>query len=364
MKVSGEKLVPNQSGTITIIPEKSDDLWVLFNLIANGDVVSAPTTRKIQSCSESTNKKNNSRIQLDLEVKVAAVDYEKDCSIIRVRGKIVTSGTFHTLELETKKEFNLSKKRWDEETIKVLMEGSGQNGTTYDLGVILIKDKSAEILLIDKNAISATSHCATIRCEKPSKNNSNSEKFFDNLFVSFRKYIDMNVIPYVVIASSNSIKDDFRTYMLLEVQRWKIKPIESNKSRILMVNKSNVKDILSDKVVMNVMKGMTKSEINTKVLEEFMNMVVTKSDKVCYGSKSVEYAHELLAIETLLITDKILENKDIKLRKKYSELKISVHEAGGKVVLFGDVEGHRLAQMTGIAAILRFPIPNIDDLVL
>ncbi|XP_055808332.1 protein PELOTA 1-like [Solanum dulcamara] len=174
----------------------------------------------------------------------------------------------------------------------------------------------------------------------------------------------MDVIPYVVIASNNYIKNDFRAYMLLEAQRWKIKSIESNKSQIFMVNKSNVNDILSDKVVMNVMKSPTKSEINTKVLEDFMNMVVTKCDKVCYGSKSVEYAHDLLAIETLLITDEILENKDIKLRKKYSELKKSVHEAGGKVIQFNEVEGQRLAQMTGIGAILRFPIPNFDDLVL
>ncbi|XP_049342646.1 protein PELOTA 1-like [Solanum verrucosum] len=366
----------NSTSTITIIPEKPNDLWLLFNLIANDDVVFATTTRKIQFSShstknrkiqfssDSTKKKSSSRVQVQLEIKITNVDYAKDCSIIRVRGKTITSneyvnpGTFHTLELETKKEFKLTKKLWDEEMIRILKEGSNQNGK-YDLGIILMKNTFAEILLVDNNATTIT-YCATIRNEKTSKNNSNLGKFFDNLLVSFRKHrkhIDMNVISYVVIASKDSIKDDFRAYLLLEAHKRKIKFIERNISCILMVNHNNIKDILSDKVVTNM-------NTNTKVHEQFMNMVINKSDWVCYGTKSVEYAHELLAIETLLITEELLENKDINLRKKYSKLKKLVQETGGKVVQFSDVERDRLAQMTGIAAILRFPIPNIDDLVL
>ncbi|XP_060178323.1 protein PELOTA 1-like [Lycium barbarum] len=361
MKLLGKKLLPNQPGTITIIPEKPDDLWLLFNLITKGDIISTSTTRKIQNSSDSTNKKNNSRVKLDLEIKITNLDYEKSSSIIRLRGKTITSnehvksGVFHTLELEIKKDFNLTKEIWDEEQIGILKDGSGQNGSKSDLGIILMKEGLAEILLIGKN--STTTHCSTIRGDKMTKNTSNSKKFFENVFVSFRKYIDMDIVPYVVIASNESIKDEFRVYLS------KIKSIESKKSRILMVNKNNVKEILTDKVVMNVMKG-TKSEMNMKVLDEFMNLVVTKCDRACYGTKSVEYAHDLMAIETLLITEEILENKDIKLRKKYLGLKKSVNEAGGKVVQFNDVEGHRLAQMTGVAAILRFPIPNLEDLVL
>ncbi|WMV52403.1 hypothetical protein MTR67_045788 [Solanum verrucosum] len=76
--------------------------------------------------------------------------------------------------------------------------------------------------------------------------------------------------------------------------------------------------------------------------------------------QNVEYAHELLVIETLLITEEMWENNDINLRKKYSKLKNLVQETGEKGVQFS---GDRLAEMTRIAAILRFPIPNIDDLV-
>ncbi|XP_069146181.1 protein PELOTA 1-like [Solanum lycopersicum] len=363
MKLSDEKLIPNQPATIKIIPEKSDDLWLLYNLIIEDDVVSTVTTRKIQFSSDLTaKKKSSSKVQVQLEIKVINVDYAKDCSTIRVLGRTITSneyvssGSFHTLELETNRELKLTKNPWDEKTIKILKEGLNQNGK-YDLGIILINNTSAEILLTDNNTTSIT-HCATIRNEKTLKNNnSNFEKFFENLFVSFRKHIDIDVIPNMVIASKDSIKDDFRAYLLLEAQKRKIKSIERNESRILMIHQNNIKDILSDKVIKNM-------NANTKVIEKFMDMVINKCDWVCYGTKSVEYAHELLAIDTLLITEELSEKKDIKLRKKYSKLKKLVQEAGGKVIQFSDVEGEKLAQMTGIAAILRFPIPNIDDLVM
>ncbi|XP_015055095.1 protein PELOTA 1-like [Solanum pennellii] len=187
----------------------------------------------------------------------------------------------------------------------------------------------------------------------------------------------MDVIPNMVIASKDSIKDDFRAYLLLEAKKRKIKSIERNESRILVIHQNNIKDVLSDRVIIN-MNANVKNNIkdvlsdrvimnmnaNVKVIEKFMDMVINKCDWVCYGTKSVEYAHELLAIDTLLITEELSEKKDIKLRKKYSKLKKLVQEAGGKVIQFSDVEGEKLAQMTGIAAILRFPIPNIDDLVL
>lgn len=40
-----------------------------------------------------------------------------------------------------------------------------------------------------------------------------------------------------------------------------------------------------------------------RVFKEFLDMVTRNSDRACYGPKNVETAHEMLAIETLLITD-------------------------------------------------------------
>jgi len=53
---------------------------------------------------------------------------------------------------------------------------------------------------------------------------------------------------------------------------------------------------------------------------------------------------------------------DIKSRKTYVDLVESVRENGGDVKIFSSlhVSGEQLAKLTGVAAILRFPIAELD----
>ena len=72
----------------------------------------------------------------------------------------------------------------------------------------------------------------------------------------------------------------------------------------------------------------------------------------------------MLAIDSLLVTDGLFRNSNVKLRKKYVQLVESVREAGGKVYIFSSmhVSGQQLEQVSGVAAILRFPLPDLDEL--
>ncbi|XVF55591.1 hypothetical protein PTKIN_Ptkin06aG0048200 [Pterospermum kingtungense] len=115
-----------------------------------------------------------------------------------------------------------------------------------------------------------------------------------------------------------------------------------------------LKEILHDREVMGLIKN-TKAAVEIRAYKEFSDLLLKDSDRACYGARSVE-----VAIETLLITDDLLSNKEIGLRQKYMELMKPVKKAGGKVF----VSGEELAQLTGIAAILRFPLPDLDQLVL
>ncbi|CAF5134478.1 unnamed protein product, partial [Rotaria sp. Silwood1] len=64
----------------------------------------------------------------------------------------------------------------------------------------------------------------------------------------------------------------------------------------------------------------------------------------------------------LLITDELFRNIDFTKRRRYVQLVDSVKESGGIVRLFSSMHasGERLGQLTGIAAILRFPMPDLD----
>ncbi|KAE9585421.1 hypothetical protein Lal_00018226 [Lupinus albus] len=377
-----EDLVVNQTGTAKIIPEESDDLWVLYNLISQNDVVSAETTRKVHL--ESSNKSTTaSRVKLTLHLKVTWHDFHKDSSTLRVQGRsldanpYVPQGSFHTFILELNKPFEIRKKVWDCDAVEALRESAEKVSCSEgDLVVVVMQQRHAEIYLLGKGV---TTLCSKIegsslksgrKAVAASSLKGPGNAFFREVFGSIIKHVDFKVVKSVVIASDGSTKDEFRRFLLLEAKRLRMKSIEENKSRIVVVglecnNKGNdnLKEVLGDSTVMNSIKN-SKVEIEIRTMRELWEMVCNNSDRVCYGPKSVECAQEMKAIETLLITDDLYRNDEIGTRKKYASLVKSVKENGGKVLVYPSMHvlAQQLQHLTGVAAILRFPLPDLEEM--
>jgi protein pelota len=69
------------------------------------------------------------------------------------------------------------------------------------------------------------------------------------------------------------------------------------------------------------------------------------------------------AIQTLLISDNLFRINSVEKRQRYVALVDGVVEAGGEALVFSSmhVSGEQLAQLSGIAAILRFPLDELAD---
>lgn len=98
----------------------------------------------------------------------------------------------------------------------------------------------------------------------------------------------------------------------------------------------------------------------------FNNVLSADPDRACYGYRDVRLASEQLAIDQLLVTDTLFKSADIGTRKQYVDLVDAVRGCGGVVHVFSSlhVSGIQLNLYTGIAAILRHPMPElgfIDD---
>lgn len=97
------------------------------------------------------------------------------------------------------------------------------------------------------------------------------------------------------------------------------------------------------------------------MLNKFMRLLDTHPEKAYYGYFHVQKANEELAIDSLLISDELFRSADIATRKKYVALVESVRERGGTVYIFSTmhVSGQQLQQVSGVAAILRYPLPDL-----
>jgi len=388
MKILEKDFALNQRGTVKLIAEEPDDVWLLYNLITIGDVVTADTTRKVHL---ESNKNTASRVKLTLHLKVTCRDFHKDSSTLRVHGRNlesnqhVAAGSFHTLTLERNKSFDLEKKLWGPNAVEAITDATENSSSSSDanLAVVVLQQYQAEIILLGKGV---TTRCSKIEAssrshshkKSSSSSSPSSNVFFRDVFAAFVKHVDFKIVKSAVIAGD---KDDnallsptiFRRFLLSEARRLKMRFIEENKSRIVVVgsrcnnNKSNcnfdLREVLNDAAVMNLIKDSNLG-LEIRAFKELWDMVCNNSDRVCYGPKHVESAHEMKAIETLLISDELYRNEAIEMRKKYESMVKSVKQGGGKALVYSSmhVSTPQLAQLTGVAAILRFPLPGLQDM--
>ena len=107
----------------------------------------------------------------------------------------------------------------------------------------------------------------------------------------------------------------------------------------------------------------TKASEEVKALESFYKTLQNEPLKACYGEKHILLALESQAIESLLISDKLFRAQDVSQRKKFVRIVDEVKEFGGDVKIFSSmhVSGEQLEQLTGICAILRFPMQELDE---
>ncbi|KAH9726807.1 protein PELOTA 1 [Citrus sinensis] len=376
MRIVRKDLMPNGPGSVKMIPVDSDDLWFAYNLVAAGDSVLAVTVRKVVRQTKSGGK-DAERVKLKLEIKVEALDYDKEGSALRISGKNILEnehvkiGAFHSLEIELHRPFVLTKDVWDSVALDTLHQAS-DSAATADLAIVLMQEGLANIFLVGRSMTITRSRIETSIPRKHgpavARYESALNKFFDSVLHAFLKHVDFNVVRCAVIASPGFTKDQFHRYLLLEAERRQLRPIIANKSRIVIVHtssgyKHSLREVLDASNVMNLIKE-TKAAQEVKVLKEFFNMLSNDPTRACYGPKHVEVAHERMAVQTLLITDDLFRNFEIATRKKYVDLVNSVKDSGGTAHIFSSmhVSGEQLGQLTGVAAILRFPLPDLEDI--
>jgi len=77
-----------------------------------------------------------------------------------------------------------------------------------------------------------------------------------------------------------------------------------------------------------------------------------------YGPDHVRLAADRGAVGALLISDELFRASDPKERKRYVALVEDIQRKGGEVLQFSSMHesGQQLNQLTGIAAILTFPL--------
>jgi hypothetical protein len=121
-------------------------------------------------------------------------------------------------------------------------------------------------------------------------------------------------------------------------------------------------EVLLDPSVASLLKE-TKAAAETQALRDFHALLRDQPDRAVYGYRHVARANDAVAIDRLLVTDSLFRSSSLPARRRFVGLVDAARDNGARVHVFSSlhVSGEQLAQLSGIAAILRFPIAGLDD---
>ncbi|GFH11308.1 protein pelota homolog [Haematococcus lacustris] len=306
MKLLNRSFTKDGEGHVKLVPEEAEDMWHAYNLIREGDRLTATTFRKV--------------------------------------------GAYHSLELEEQRAFTLFKVQWDAVDIDRVVSATNP-AQSADLAAVLITEGLAHVCLVG-GATTLTQ--AKLEANLPRKRgpaiagyDKAYNKFQESVLQAILRHVDFGVVKCLVLAGPGFAKDSLKQYMDLEAVRRDLRPLIENK----------------DKVVLAPASSAYKHALQVEALKAFMAMLSSDSARAFYGPGHVFAANDMGAIQTLLISDSLFRINNVQKRKRYVGLVDAVKDGGGEALIFSSmhVSGEQLNQLSGIAAVLRFPLPDLED---
>eukprot|EP00128_Syssomonas_multiformis_P013365 Colp12_sorted_trinity150504_noHs@16312 len=361
-------------GSVTLIPEEAEDMWHAYNLISVNDRVRASAVRRVQSESN-TGSIDSQRVKTTLTIQVESVEFDTAACALRLNGRnveeneYVKMGAYHTLDLEQNRKFTIMKNEWDSVALERIDQACNPRNHA-DLGAIVMQEGLAHVCLVTPSMTIVRSR---IESNIPRKRKGSMDQhdkgmrnFFDQIYRAVLQHFDFNIIRCVLVASPGFVKDQFREYLFSEALKREDKVLVENQKKFMFVHSSSghkgaLQEVLADPAVTSKqVDTMAAGEVRS--LERFYQMLNSQPDRAYYGYNHVAKAAENGAVEVLMITDELFRATEVGTRQKYVRLVDSVKENSGEVRIFSSlhVSGEQLKQLSGVAAILRFPMPDID----
>lgn len=375
MKLLHKDIEKDNAGQVTLMPEEAEDMWHTYNLLQVGDSLRASTIRKVQTESP-TGSVGSSRVRTTLTLCVETIDFDSQACQLRVKGtnieenQYVKMGAYHTIELELNRKFTLAKKSWDSVVLDRIEQACDATQKA-DVAAVVMQEGLANLVLVTP---AMTLLRAKVEVTIPRKRKGSCsqhekalERFYEAVMQAILRHINFDVVKCILVASPGFVKDQFITYLYKEAVRQDNKILLENRPKFMLVHSSSghkysLKEILSDPTVTSRLSD-TKAAGEVKALEDFYKMLQHEPDRAFYGLAHVERATDALAIDTLLISDKLFRHQDVPTRSRYVRLVDNVRDNGGNVRIFSSlhVSGEQLTQLSGVAAILRFPIAELSE---
>ncbi|KAI1263917.1 hypothetical protein F5Y18DRAFT_391845 [Xylariaceae sp. FL1019] len=376
---SSQRLEEVGEGSLTLLPTDPEDMWHANNLIGAQDIIKAHAIRKVVTESK-TGSTNSERVHTDLTIRVTSTFFDPAASSLHVSGTVIVEnafvniGQYHTLDLELNRPFTLWKKYgWDSVARDTLQDAIKQDKDGAVAAVVMQEGIANICLITEFRTILKQRVESTIPKKRSASSDQDSgmKRFFEKTLSTLIRSIDFSASRPLLLASPGFVAGDFKKYIADEGTRRADKSLMAIAKQATVVHSSSghlhsLNEILKSPEVLATMKDMKFSK-ETRVMDDFFKKMREDDGRAWYGTKPVEKAVKEGAVGpgggVLLVNNSLFRSLDIATRKRYVAMVDKVKEDGGEVrILSSDHEsGQRLDALGSIAALLTYPIFDLDD---
>lgn len=363
--------------------------WHAYNLIQEHDHIRAKAVRRVSKTSDAGST-SSQRIALDLTIVVTSTDFDVGSGQLHVAGKVasenehVKMGQHHTLDLELNRKFTLEKADgWDSVALEQLKEACDTERRA-ELWAVVMGEGTANICMITEHQTIMRQH---IEVAVPRKrkggvdgHSKGMEKFFSTTLSTLMRQIDLagtsasqqgKTLP-LLLASPGFVAQAFLQYMKTEATRTTNKPLLALIPSVIIAHASSphvhaLSDVLSSPAITSKLSD-TKYARETALMDKFLTLMRQDDGRAWYGPREVERAVDKGAVGRgggiLMINNALFRAQNVAERRRWVKLVDRVREVeGGEVRVLSSLHesGKRLEALGNVAAILTFPIEDLDE---
>ena len=325
--------------TVKVKPETLDDLWNLKNILAEEDIVGARTIRTIQRTDSSEKK------PVYLKLKIEKMQFDEEGSALRLTGKITegpdeVSKGYHTISVEPNTVLDIDKD-WKSSDILRLKDSLTYRG--LKILICVVDERHADFA-------SATELDAKIFASLESKTSGKEygggavEPFYGEVI----HFLESNADKYdkIIIAGPGFAKENIIAIIKKQKKELATKCVPAASS---ITGKTGVNEVIKRGGLESVLKEGRLS-FETSLVEKVLEHLGKDTGLVTYGKKEVTKAADAGAVSELLVSDKMLRDKET------DKIISSVEENGGSVHIISSTHesGEKLFNLGGFAALLRY----------
>lgn len=337
-------------GEIKLMPENLDDIWHLYNIVDEGDLVRAVSFRTDEQKDDKIRSKKTEKKRMKLGIRVSEVNFHEFSDRLRIHGTIEEGpqdlGSFHTFNIDADKmdKLTIIKQEWKDHQLQRIEEAVKHSKQSI-LTFVSLDDDQATIAVLRQSGIQWIADIDSRRSGKMFESKDTENEYFGEIFsvVKTNKTKDSTL----VIIGPGFTKEHL-------VKHGKEKEPQLFEKCVVHGTGNSGMSGVQEAIKTGIIEQITKENrvVFETMLVEKLFEEIKKNGLANYGKEEVTNALMNGAVERLLIIDLLIRKEEgeelLRLAKQNkSEFTIinTMHEGGKKLEGIG-----------GVGALLRFKI--------